>query len=134
MTKTLTGRCLCGHVHYIAVGEPVGFYHCHCSRCRHASGTGHASNLFVQGTLTFDSGEESVQSFTLPEAKRFTNTFCERCGGRVPRSSGSTVLIPAGSLDVEPEFVPQARIFMDSRASWSCGSDDLPAFDALPKS
>ncbi len=44
-TTTLRGSCLCGAVHYEAVGEVRRFLHCHCSRCRKATGTGHASNL-----------------------------------------------------------------------------------------
>jgi hypothetical protein len=131
MSQTLTGRCLCGQVRYTAVGEPVRFYHCHCSRCRHATGTGHASNLFVQGTLSFESGEDRVRRFKPPDAERFTNTFCEVCGGRVPRANGPMVFIPAGSLDVEPELLPQARIYMGSRASWSCSALPLPEFETL---
>ncbi|MEZ4316185.1 MAG: GFA family protein [Myxococcota bacterium] len=130
--ETLTGRCLCGQVRYTAVGEPVRFYHCHCSRCRHATGTGHASNLFLSGTLTFDSGEDLLRRFSPPDAVRFTNTFCSECGGRVPRvGSPGMVFIPAGSLDVEPSLAPQARIFFGSKASWAC-SGGVPEHDMLP--
>lgn len=45
---TLTGSCLCGAVKYEATGVATRFLHCHCSRCRKATGTGHASNLFLQ--------------------------------------------------------------------------------------
>jgi hypothetical protein len=128
------GSCLCGAVRYTANGEPQRFYHCHCSRCRKASGTGHASNLFLKGTLQWDSGEELVQTFKLPEAERFTNSFCRICGGRVPRfiEAMGMVFIPAGSLDEEPSLLPQARIFVGSRASWSCEQGPIPAFEAYP--
>ncbi len=132
MSKTLTGSCLCGDVCYTVTGEPAHFYHCHCSRCRKASGTGHASNLFVKGSLTWESGEELVSRFKVPEAERFANTFCRQCGARLPRANEATgvVMIPAGSLDTEPGFEPEARIFMGSRAAWSCRRDDgLPEFD-----
>jgi hypothetical protein len=56
---TLKGSCLCGAVKYEVTGEPRRFYHCHCSRCRKATGTGHASNLFLQpGALKWLSGEQ----------------------------------------------------------------------------
>ena len=61
-TKTLTGSCLCGSVRYTVQGEPQRAFHCHCSRCRKATGTGHASNLFVAGTLTWDAGEALVDT------------------------------------------------------------------------
>jgi len=132
--QTLTGSCLCGAVRYTATGEAQRFYHCHCSRCRKASGTGHASNLFLKGNLSWESGENQLQSFKLPEAERFTNTFCKICGGRMPRfiEAAGMVFIPAGSLDQEPAIKPQARIFVGSRASWSCEEGPLTEFEAYP--
>jgi hypothetical protein len=46
--STLKGGCLCGTVKYEVLGEPKRFYYCHCSGCRKVTGTGHASNLFLQ--------------------------------------------------------------------------------------
>ena len=132
--KTLSGSCLCGKVRYTATGQEQRFYHCHCMRCRKASGTGHASNLFVQGTLAWESGEELVTSFKVPDAKHFTNTFCRECGGRLPRfiEAVDMVFIPAGSLDDVPEMGPQARIFTDSGAAWACDDSELPEFSKYP--
>jgi hypothetical protein len=136
MTQTtLKGGCLCGAVRYEASGEAKRFLHCHCSRCRRATGTGHASNLFLQpGTLRWASGEEQLRAYKVPEAQRFTNTFCATCGGRLPRQAAGTdiVMIPAGSLDDEPPIKPQGRIFCGSRAAWSCAGDGLPVFEAYP--
>jgi len=131
----LKGGCLCGAVTYEASGEPKRFYHCHCSRCRKATGTGHATNLFLQpGVLRWIEGAELVRSFKVPEAQRFTNSFCATCGGRLPRQAkdSDTVMIPAGSLDDEVSLMPQARIFAGSRAGWSCSGDDVTAHPGLP--
>lgn len=126
---TLRGSCLCGAVQYEISGEPTKFYHCHCQRCRKATGTGHASNLLVKpGSIKWLKGEELIKGYKVPEAIRFTNRFCSVCGGRVPRHVKETdfIVIPAGSLDSEPPIQPQARIFWDSRANWSCSGDELP--------
>ena len=133
--STLKGSCLCGAVKYEVTGEPKRFYDCHCSRCRKATGTGHASNLFLQpAALKWLSGEAQVVAFKLPEAKRFTNTFCATCGGRLPRQAKDSdiVMIPAGSLDDAAPITPQANIFFDSRASWSCTDDELPVYPEFP--
>lgn len=134
MSKVLSGSCLCGAVRYKATGDVRRFYHCHCSRCRKATGTGHASNMFLAGSLEWISGEDQVASYKLPEAERFTNTFCKTCGGRVPKFSEKIgmVLIPAGSLDDEPGAAPQARIFTAFRTAWSCDDSALPQFGELP--
>lgn len=128
---TLSGSCLCGGARYEITGDAARFYHCHCSRCRKASGTGHATNLMVKpGTLKWLQGEALIRYFKVPEAKRFTNCFCSTCGGRLPRyvKEIDAVMIPAGSLDTEPPLRPQARIFWDSRAAWCCGDEKLPVF------
>ena len=111
MSETiLKGSCLCGAVMYEVGGEPQRFYHCHCSRCRKATGTGHASNLFLQpGELKWLRGEEQIRTFKVPEAERFTNTFCATCGSRLPRRCKSAtqqiaVMSPSG-----PSHLPASR-------------------------
>ena len=128
---TLNGSCLCGAVSYTATGEEKRFYHCHCSRCRKVSGTGHCSNLFLKGELEWHKGEEGLTSYMPPDASRFKNRFCNVCGSRMPRfdEAFQTVFIPAGSLDDEPTIQPQARIMCGSRTSWSCTDDVTPEFE-----
>lgn len=131
----LRGGCLCGSVAFEAAGEATRFYYCHCRRCRKATGSGHATNLFLQpGTLTFLQGESLVRSFKVPEAARFMNVFCSQCGSRLPRQppGSDMVIIPCGSLDDEPAFSPQAHIFAASRACWSSMGNDLPVYPAYP--
>jgi hypothetical protein len=131
----LQGSCLCGAVQYEATGTPTRFYHCHCSRCRKSSGTGHATNLFLEeARLVFVKGEDAVLRYKIPEAERFTRQFCSKCGSAVARfvPEKNAIVIPAGSLDNDPPIMPQARIFWDSRASWSCSDDNIPCFAELP--
>ncbi|MDJ0919408.1 MAG: GFA family protein [Woeseiaceae bacterium] len=132
---TLTGSCLCGDVTYEAIGDVQNFFHCHCSRCRKATGTGHASNiLMTPANLKWLSGEDRLESYKVRDAKFFTNAFCRICGSRMPRYSPEhdLAVIPAGSLDVEPGVEPTARIFKGVAAAWSCDSPDLPEFEKYP--
>jgi hypothetical protein len=134
--QTLTGSCLCGGLKYRVSGEPTRFYHCHCQRCRKASGAAHTSNLFVEnGTLEFEGDTSLMRQYKLPEAERFSRYFCATCGGPVPKEipDFKLIFVPAGTLDDEPNIRPQARIFQDSRASWSCEGEELPLFADYPK-
>ncbi len=132
---TVTGSCLCGSVQYEVTGQTKRFYHCHCERCRKATGTGHASNLMIspQTSITWTKGEDMLARYKVPEAERFYNCFCKTCGGPMPRvvPELDAVLIPAGSIDTPVPIAPQSRIFNDSRVDWSC-SDDLPAYSEYP--
>lgn len=133
--QKLSGSCLCGALSYSLEGEPVRFFHCHCSRCRKSSGTGHASNVFVSGSgLEWTGDTGMIETYKLPDAERFSRTFCTRCGGPLPREipDMNLVFIPAGTLDVEPAIGPQAHIFQGSKAEWSCTGDDIPRFDQYP--
>ena len=134
----LGGSCLCGSVRYEINGEAQRFYHCHCQRCRKATGSGHASNLFVmpESCLTWVAGEELLKRYKVPEAERFYNCFCSQCGSPMPRVVPELegVVIPAGTLDGEPPIQPGARIFQDSRAFWSCSDDRIPVFPEYPDS
>ncbi len=136
MSAEHSGSCLCGEVKYKIIGEPQRFYHCHCQRCRKSTGTGHCSNIFIATeSIAWLSGENQRRSFKVPDAERFTRHFCNNCGSPLPAHlpSGDLAIVPAGSLDTDPNFQPQARIFQDSRADWSCESDIIPCFDQYPE-
>ena len=129
---SLSGSCLCGDVEYEIAGTQTDFWHCHCERCRKATGTGHASNLiFMPVELRFTRGEENIARFKVPDAKFFTNVFCTHCGSRLPNYSTERgfAVVPAGSLDSDPGVQAGGRIFKGSAASWSCGDSDLPEFE-----
>ena len=134
--STLTGSCLCGAVRY-AVRKPfLRFAHCHCGRCRKATGTGHASNIYVDpANFEWIVGREYTKRFDLPTARSFSTTFCTECGAPLPHHtrSGREIVIPAGSLDDPPEAMPQVRIFWDSRAPWSGSNDGVPTAGELPE-
>jgi len=133
--KTFKGSCLCGSVKYELHGEPIKFYHCHCQRCRKATGTGHASNIMIKPeAFEWVSGEELLKRYKVPEAERFYTHFCSQCGSAMPRNVPELgmIVIPAGSLDQELDMKPQARIFWDSRAEWSCAGDELAVHAEYP--
>ena len=82
----LSGSCLCGSVTYEISGESMHFYHCHCRRCRKATGTGHASNIIMRpDAVAWTTGEHLLSYYKVPDAKRFATTFCKTCGSLMPR-------------------------------------------------
>ncbi len=132
---TLKGSCLCGTVQYEVSGDPLRFSHCHCGRCRKATGTGHSTNIMIKSDcFEWLEGETSLRRYKVPEAERYYTHFCARCGSPMPRDIPELgmVAIPAGSLDHDIELKPGMHIFWDSRASWSCGGDELPVYAQYP--
>ncbi len=130
--ETIRGSCLCGAVNYEVKGPYLRFAHCYCSRCRKATGSSHATNLYVEPEqFTWTSGKSNVVRYDLTSAKSSATTFCSNCGGPLPHHtrSGREVVVPAGSLDGKPNLRPQAHIFWGSRTGWSCGDKELPRFE-----
>lgn len=135
MSKPIKGSCLCGAVVYEIVAPFKAFRYCHCPRCRKHTGSAHASNLFVVPTqFKWMTGEQGISRFDLPEAERFARCFCQQCGSPVPSLSrdGTYVVVPAGSLDDDPQAVPEHSIYWEARAPWYRGVNDIPCFAKLP--
>jgi hypothetical protein len=134
--QVFAGSCLCGSVAYEIVGEALRFYHCHCRRCRKATGTGHATNIIMKpAKVSWLAGEDLLRNYKVPEAKRFATNFCSNCGSLMPRIAPdmSIGVIPAGTLDTEPGLRPEARIFAGSRSEWSCDASELPVHETYPE-
>lgn len=127
--KATVGSCLCGAVKFeVRPPFPI-FRYCHCSRCRKASGSAHASNMLVpQGQVSWKSGEELITRFDMPGTRRFSVWFCSRCGTRVPHKvrERDDFLIPAGVLDRDPGARPENSIFWGSKAPWYVEPGGLP--------
>lgn len=136
MTNTLLmGGCLCGAVTYQTSPPIVQFYHCHCSRCRKASGTANTTHFYVNiENFVWISGEDNITCYKLPTAERFSSVFCKTCGSKVPHARDQKLMtIPAGSLDSIPDAKPNVHMFWDSRAAWGNFEEHLKKFSERPE-
>ena len=118
--EKITGGCLCGKVTYEVNNTFSKFYFCHCEQCRKITGSAHASNLFTRpDAIKWTAGEEYKKQFDYPD-RDFTVAFCTECGSGLPfvTKNGKTLLVPAGSLDAEPNIQPKDNIFWVERAGW----------------
>ena len=129
------GSCLCGAVRFRVEPPYRAFWYCHCSRCRKATGSAHAANIFVpiEG-FAWTAGEASVRRHEHASAKLFCTGFCATCGSSLPwiTRNGKTAIVPAGALDTDPGERPQRNVFFASGAPWTLSCADLPAFDEQP--
>jgi hypothetical protein len=130
------GSCLCGAVTYEYTGTRILMRNCHCTRCQLGRSAAHASNVFVAAEqFRWLTGQSLVTAYDLPGAARFGIDFCSTCGGAVPRPSRGTgrMVIPAGTLDVDPGIRPACHMFVAYKAPWFDITDDRPQFpEAAP--
>ncbi len=131
----MKGSCLCGAVTYEAKPPFRLYQYCHCSRCRKFTGSAYGSNLFIHpDQFQWTQGQDLVGRFEMPDTKYFATSFCKQCGSSLPWQvqNAANVIIPAGSLDEDPEIRPKQNIFWKSKACWFSDPQSLPQFDELP--
>ena len=125
------GSCQCNAVAFEATSNPLICRHCHCARCRKARSAAHASNLAVPiDGFRFTRGEDQIGSYKVPEARFFTQVFCQSCGSPMPLvdTSRGFAVIAMGALDADPGVRPRNHIFVASKAPWFEITDSLPQF------
>ncbi len=85
-------------------------------------------------SVKWTSGDNLLNYYKVPEAKRFATVFCSVCGSLMPRVAPdeSFALVPAGTLDNDPGVRPQGRIFQDSKAPWSCDTTEIACYETFP--
>lgn len=136
MEKTeLNGSCLCGRVQYAIAAELKSFYFCHCEQCRKITGSAFAANILAKPTeIEWLSGAEIIKRFDYPGERSFSKIFCRECGSGLPflNKSGTTLIIPAGSLDCDLPLQPGHNIFWDDRSSWYEAGVEAPPCAGFP--
>jgi hypothetical protein len=96
------GSCLCGEVAFELVRAAGREMECHCSRCRRAHSSVHASSIFVDARkFRWLRGEEQVSNGGLPQDCHFGSALCRSCGSALPRvvRSVGIVVVPSGALE-----------------------------------
>lgn len=135
MDNQIMGRCLCGAVEYKVENAFRFLLMCHCEQCRRISGSSHASNLFsVTNSLVWTKGQEHIHRFDLP-GRDFTKAFCKVCGCGLPYLSNNSgaVIVPAGTLDSEPNYEQKSKVFLAECTEWGAANNDTGKFQRFPK-
>ncbi|SDD40877.1 GFA family protein [Aquimonas voraii] len=130
------GSCLCGAVAVEVLGGISDIIHCHCSRCRKASGTAFATNGFIRADgFRIVKGETELRRFESAPGKH--RHFCGRCGSPVFSANAADperLRIRLGILDSAISERPISHNFVSSRACWDDLDARLPRYEAYEPS
>ncbi len=128
----LTGKCLCGAVHYAVADEFVYAANCHCSNCRRTTGSAFKPFAGIERhKLSVVSGADKLMIYGEENAH---DAHCISCGSLLYSlvRDGAYVHVAMGTLVDAPTIRPTAHIFVGSKAPWDLICDGLPEFDAFP--
>ena len=91
-------------------------HNCHCSRCRRARAAAHTRPTGWRRWTRSDfvRGEGHLKSYKLPDARFFTQVFCDVCGSKMPRidPDRGIAIVPLGALDDDPGMKAADHIFV----------------------
>ena len=127
------GGCSCGKVRYEFDGPAERMLHCHCTSCRKSRSAPFSTQAFVaRDRFRWLDGKKYVVGFSDSPSIHFPVSFCRFCSSPLPveTDDGSSVMVPAGTIDDDPGIRPQAHIHVACKAPWVEITDDLPRLDA----
>lgn len=131
--RPLEGGCACGAVRYRLEEPPYDTGWCHCSVCRHVSGSGGLLFTTVhRDRYRIVQGDEAVGSFA--STSFGTRTFCRLCGSPLTihvRHRPDEIHITAGTLDDPEEVAPSFHVYAAEAPSWMPMMAFLPRHKAL---
>ena len=131
----MTGKCLCGAVHYVAEGAAVFAGNCHCRDCQRVTGSGYMPVIaFARDTVSI-SGEVKYYKRKGDSGQDSYEGFCPECGARLLAYADAIpglLMIQAGSLDDPSQYKPQMDIYTKSAQPWDHMDPALPKFAGMP--
>lgn len=131
----LSGRCLCGAVHYQSTGPMLFAAFCHCRDCQRASGSAGLPVLGVPRSSFSFQGAVKQSRVVGGSGLQAVRNFCPECGAQLfgtPESAPDLVTIYVGTLDDASQFVPTEALFVSQRQPWARLASDLVEHHALP--
>jgi hypothetical protein len=130
----LSGKCLCGRVHYADEAEPVLMRTCHCKDCQRFAASAFLTAVAVPAGSVVVTGDPKV--YMQPggiSGLPLHRTFCPDCGSSlmIRRNDMQRIILLAGSLDDTSFVQPNADIFCifcESKQAWLTLPPHIPAY------
>ncbi|XHG07766.1 hypothetical protein AWENTII_010899 [Aspergillus wentii] len=106
---TWTGSCMCSNIKYKvdlpADIEPPKLTLCHCTTCKHYTGSAFSANFCVpKDKHSFTQGTPKVYYGDTDHGRKIKRQFCGDCGSPLTSEPGHLVgkiLVKAGTLDAD---------------------------------
>jgi hypothetical protein len=131
----ITGRCLCGAVHYQSTAAPITARVCWCRLCQYlAAGNGTVNVCFPRPTFTFE-GELSDYQSIADSGNVMHRRFCPTCGTPMFSESEARphlIFVRAGTLDNRELAQPAGNIWTSQAPTWACINTALPSAAVQP--
>jgi len=125
------GQCLCGAIKYEVDKIEPQMANCHCSMCRKFHGA--AFSTFGEAkakNFRWIEGEDKLKSYKADNGS--VRQFCNNCGSSMTfapfKDFNELVEFSLGTLDSDIDIMPDAHVYIASKANWVEVCDKLPQY------
>lgn len=115
------GRCQCGAVSAMVMGEPVNVRQCWCRQCQQVAAGGPTHNAIFKTEDIQLSGELKAHSYVAASGNTLTQSYCGSCGTPVLAHSSARPQFRAfrlGFLEPGNGLRPTMAIWTDDAPDW----------------
>lgn len=125
--QTMTGRCLCGAVHFTADDVEPEHHACHCGMCRRWTG-----GPFLAASARALRFDDDAEVGRFPSSEWAERGFCRRCGATLFYRLRPTdqYFVSVGAFDDPTAFQLARELFIDQKPAGYAFAGDRPRLDA----
>jgi hypothetical protein len=125
--ETKAGRCMCGSIRILAIGEPLRVTVCHCSWCQRRTGSAFGVEVvYLIDQVKLEGQTIARHRHISDESGRWLEVeFCKECGcnlGFTLEAVPGIRTIPAGAFDdpewIRADHVKFQHVYLRSRRNW----------------
>lgn len=135
--QRIEGGCQCGAVRYALNVPPLMAYACHCSECRHVTGSAFSLSCIVMAdSMEILSGTLARTEWTADSGTRRYGEFCSQCGTRIRHGSEpdqGIYSLRGGTLDDPRWATPVAHTWQRSKVAWFTPPEDALVYGGQPE-
>jgi hypothetical protein len=136
MSKSATGKCLCGNFSYkFDRDQVVSGHHCHCKDCQRMTGSGKATIVMVSTDALETVGELKTFTVTGTDGAHVTRGFCPNCGAQLIsylEEMPAMRFVKAGTLEDSSWVTIDSSFWSCSAEPWSPVDSSCPAYEQNP--
>ena len=128
MENVIMGGCACGAVRYSSDAEIEFAFNCHCRKCQHATGSGHASAFALPIDRVRIEGDIKEYKGTSDSGAATFNGFCHHCGSPLTSRTErfpERLYFHAATLDDPSIFEARFVVFGEEAQPWDFPPPDI---------
>ncbi len=132
MSSSITGRCHCGLVQWIAELPKKVILNCHCNLCRQLSGADYSSwVIFPEKQVEICQGSEDISHYQATD--NYSISFCSKCGSTVnavnEEKFPNDIYLARGNITSDFDMPADLQVYTVDKASWLEINDAIPVFN-----